>query len=112
MGQGLPKKKRRVEMVQLEWIFLLQLAIGVWVLILLQRTNKIQKQLDGIINEVRKYVDFVTEEDSVNGTFYNNIEETDEREEYTGKKLIDKHKKTREEAQNHLIQAVLQEYFP
>lgn len=98
-------------MVKLEWVFLLQLVMGILMLMLLLKMNKIKKQVDGIIMEVKKYVDFVTmgegfEENTTN------IEEISKEEELGTKRTINRHKNKEEISQNHLIQAVLEEYFP
>lgn len=95
-------------MVKLEWVFLLQLVMGILMLMLLLKMNKIKKQIDGIIMEVKKYVDFVTagEENFIN------IEERGTKEEGVKQSSVDSRKKKEEILQNHLIQAVLEEYFP
>jgi len=74
----------------IEFIFLTQLAIGIVLFILLQKINRIKKQIDDITKEVENYVAFVTSEDV---------------EERKGQVVST-------EEQNRLIQAVLGEYFP
>ena len=98
-------------MVQLEWVFLLQVVTGILILMLLLRINAIKKQMDGIIKEVKNYVDFITEEGEYEENNIN-IEETDVRVNPMQKKAVNMQQKDKEEAQNYVIQAVLKEYFP
>lgn len=103
------RKKRRVEMVQLEWVFLLQAAMGILMIIFLHKMNRIKKQLDNIVKEVKNYVEFITEVDVDMETGYE-----EEKERGLGRKVSVKSmsRKEKEEAQNRLIQSVLGEYFP
>lgn len=93
-------------MVQLEWVFLLQAAMGVLMVIFLHKISRLQKQIDHIVKEVKKYIDFITETD---------LEIVDKAEEFhaeSGKGMVKTmSKKEKEEAQNRLIQSVLGEYF-
>lgn len=84
-------------MVRLEWLFLMQLVMGILMLVFLRKINQMKKQIDLITKEVMNYISYVTEE----------VEEEEFKE-----KIPEKHsKKEEEEAQNRLIQAVLGEYF-
>ena len=101
-------------MLSLEWTFALQYAVDIvlllLMLILLHRINRVKTQMDTILKEVKRYVEYITEE---NVDTINNIEEKDIIGKETRKKS-EKYmtKKQKEEAQNHLIQSVLKEYFP
>lgn len=77
-------------MLRLEFLFLMQIAVGILLLILLHKMSRVKKQLDEITREVENYVAFVTE---------------DSEEEKQGQAIS-------MEDQNSLIQAVLGEYFP
>lgn len=77
-------------MLRLEFLFLMQIAVGILLLILLHKMSRVKKQLDEITREVENYVAFVTE---------------DPEEEKQGQAIS-------MEDQNSLIQAVLGEYFP
>jgi len=95
-------------MPKLEWAFVLQIAIGLVILllmlILLHKINRVKIQMDNIIKEVQSYVDYITQEN----------ENTKEIEEpgVIKKELQSKSTEKKEVAQNHLIQSVLREYFP
>lgn len=93
-------------MIHLEWIFLMQLVLGTLLLFLLQKTLQMKKQMEKITKEVMNYISYVTddlaEEVSVNIP-QNSIQK---------QKVEDVWKNEKEEAQNQLIQSVLQEYFP
>ena len=97
-------------MIRLEWIFLVQLAMGILMVVFLQKLMQMKKQVEEITKEVMKYISYVTEE----------VEEEELKistQEYKGLPM-EKQKgkrmsqKEREEAQSRLIQAVLGEYFP
>ena len=85
--------------MRLEWIFLMQVVLGILMLFFLQKLMEIKKQIDKITKEVTNYISYITQEE----------EETLEEENPVGKVPLAKEK---EEAQNRLIQAVLGEYFP
>ena len=87
-------------MFRLEWLFLVQVALGMIMLIILHKTNKIEKQIDEIKAEVKNYILFVTEDtdDAIKETY--NIEEK--------KRFREK----KEDVESRLIQSVLREYFP
>ena len=85
--------------MRLEWIFLMQVMLGILMLFFLQKLMEIKKQIDKITKEVTNYISYITQEE----------EETLEEENPVGKVNLAKEK---EEAQNRLIQAVLGEYFP
>lgn len=79
-------------MIRLEWLFLMQCAVGVLMVIFLQKLIQMKKQVDKITKEVTDYISYVTSE----------VEEEPKTCEKQGES----------EAQNRLIQAVLSEYFP
>lgn len=84
-------------MIRLEWLFFIQLVMGILMLLFLRKLNQMKKQVDMVTKEVMNYISYVTED----------IEKEKDEE-----KLPQKHtKKEDEEAQNRLIQAVLGEYF-
>lgn len=96
-------------MFRLEWLFLMQLLMGILMIFFLQKLTQMKKQVDEITREVMNYISYVTEdmeeesiqETSLGSKTYN-----------TGEKHVEAmNKKEREEAQNRLIQAVLGEYF-
>lgn len=93
-------------MVQLEWVFLLQAIMGILMIVFLHKISRIQKQLDAIVKEVKQYVAFVTEADTIEETYGTTREKS---EKIHAKSMS---KKEKEAAQNHLIQSVLGEYFP
>lgn len=68
-------------------------AMGVLLIILLQKITILKKQTDDIIKEVKSYLDFVLE---------------DTKEDI----VMLKENPKKEELQNNIIQAVLKEYFP
>lgn len=77
-------------MLRLEFLFLMQIVVGILLLILLHKMNRMKKQIDDITREVENYVAFVT------------TEQLEEKQEQA----------ISMEEQNSLIQAVLGEYFP
>lgn len=85
--------------MRLEWIFFMQLVLGVLMLIFLRKQIEMKKQMDEIVKEVTNYISYITEEQDVQLEYENPVE-----------KIVQK--KGKEEAQNQLIQAVLGEYFP
>lgn len=74
----------------IEFIFLMQVVMGILLFILLHKMNRVKKQIEDITKEVENYVAFVTSEDT---------------DEVRGQAAST-------EEQNKLIQAVLSEYFP
>ena len=94
-------------MVRFEWLFLMQIVMGILMIVFLQKLIQIKKQIDKIVKEVSNYITYITDdmEDSENV-----IEENLIKMRKTGEKSTNK--KEEEEAQNRLIQAVLREYFP
>ena len=69
------------------------IAMGILLIILLQKITILKKQTDDIVKEVKTYITYV-------------LEEPEE------KSLKPEDRASREDAQNKLIQAVLGEYFP
>ena len=84
-------------MIRLEWLFFIQLVMGILMLLFLRKLNQMKKQVDMVTKEVMNYISYVTEDI-----------EKEQNEEKSPQKLT---KKEDEEAQNRLIQAVLGEYF-
>ena len=85
--------------MQLEWVFFMQLIMGVLMLFFLRKLMQMKKQMDCITKEVTNYISYITEEMESLPEKENTIEKT-------------KRIKEKEEAQTRLIQAVLSEYFP
>ena len=87
-------------MIRLEWIFLMQCLQGIFMIIFLHKMNRMKKQVDEITKEVKEYLAFI---------------EADIQEDSLSKRAVRMEKKakiSKDEAENHLIQSVLQEYFP
>lgn len=95
-------------MFRLEWLFLMQLIMGVLMIVFLQKLTQMKKQVDEITKEVMNYISYVTEdmEEDLQETFSTKKEHP--REEKSPEIM---NQKEREDAQNRLIQAVLGEYF-
>lgn len=87
-------------MVRFEWLFLMQIVMGILMIVFLQKLTQMKKQMDKITQEVSNYIAYVTED----------IEENEET--VTEEKHMEISKNDTEEAKNRLIQAVLKEYFP
>ena len=85
--------------MRLEWIFFMQLLMGVLMLAFLLQLMEIKKQIDKITKEVANYITYITEETEA---------------EFVGEEQVHKWERAKEneEVQNRLIQAVLSEYFP
>lgn len=83
--------------MRLEWLFLMQIVMGILMIVFLQKLIQIKKQMDKIVKEVSDYITYITDEMEVSDGFME--------EKSTEKKEED-------EAKNRLIQAVLKEYFP
>lgn len=81
-------------MKELEIILLVAIAaMGILLIVLLQRITILKKQTDDIVKEVKSYLDFILEDVQIAET----------------KKVKDT---GREELSNTIIQSVLKEYFP
>lgn len=87
-------------MVHFEWLFLMQIVMGILMMVFLQKLIQMKKQVDKITQEVSNYIAYVTED----------IEENEET--VTDEKHMEISKNDTEEAKNRIIQAVLKEYFP
>ena len=83
-----------------EWLFLMQIVMGILMMVFLQKLTQMKKQVDKITQEVSNYIAYVTED----------IEENEET--VTEEKHMEISKNDTEEEKNRLIQAVLKEYFP
>lgn len=102
------KRKKERKMFRLEWLFLMQIFMGILMIFFLRKLTQMKKQVDEITKEVTNYISYITEE-------MEDVEAAvSERESMPKEQNIRKEqgKSAREESQNHLIQAVLQEYFP
>ena len=98
-GQPLgEKRKGEKKMIRLEVLFLTQLVVGVIMIIMLQKINSTKKQVDDIMNQVKEYLSFITQD----------VEEEEKKERFSEKI---KTKKNSEESQNRLIEAVLGDFF-
>lgn len=96
-------------MFRLEWLFLMQLAMGVLMIIFLQKLTQMKKQVDEITKEVINYISYITadmEEEIIQEPI--SVKKEPKKEEKTTKKLS---RNEKEEAENRLIEAVLSEYF-
>ena len=87
----------------------MDIIVGIIMIIFLQKINRVQKQIDGIVKEVQAYVDFVTEDDAVSDI---SVEASVKLADAERKSIRNVAQKEKEEEQNHLIQSVLGEYFP
>ena len=88
-------------MIRLEWVFLMQLFMGIVMVIFLQKIVQIKRQIDDISKEVMRYISYVTEE--AEQEFHENLQEENEK---------NRPKRGKDIEQNSLIQAVLGEFFP
>ena len=95
-------------MFRLEWLFFMQLCMGILMILFLRKLTQMKRQVEEITREVTNYISYITED----------MEEV-QMLETANKSLLhqqniskETEKKEMEEAQNRLIQAVLQEYFP
>lgn len=84
-------------MIRLELLFLMEGFMGILMFILLHKISQMKKQIDDITKEVHAYLSFL---------------ENDVEKEIAETKLEAVQKIGKDEAENRLIQAVLQEYFP
>ena len=97
------RSKEGETMISLETVILIQLLVGILLLILLRKTITLKKQIVQVIREVTEYLNYISEEES------RGIEEIER--PIAGSKTTPS-KRVKDEAQNRLIQSVLQEYFP
>ena len=95
-------------MFRLEWLFFMQLCMGILMILFLRKLTQMKRQVEEITREVTNYISYITED-----------MEEGQTSEIANKPLLhqqniskDIEKNEKEEAQNRLIQAVLQEYFP
>ena len=96
-------------MFRLEWLFLMQIAMGVLMIIFLRKLTQMKKQVDEITKEVMNYISYITEdmeEENIQEPI--SVNKENKKEEKYVRSLS---KKEKDEAQNRLIQAVLGEYF-
>lgn len=95
-------------MFRLEWLFFMQLVMGILMILFLQKLTQMKKQVDEITKEVTNYISYITEEMEDTETPTSEKKITSQ----TRNEVKNQGKKAREESQNRLIQTVLQEYFP
>ena len=93
-------------MVRLEWIFLMQIVVGIIMIVYLFHLLQMKKQIDAITKEVSNYIAYVTEDI-----------ELEQKKEIVSEKIQKEEQQMKEkrkllEAQNTLILGVLKEYFP
>lgn len=93
-------------MFRLEFLFLMQCATGILILMLLHRINQMKKQMDAVIREVNDYVSFITSEEITKSGDEVKAEKVNFFE--TGKEDT----RVTNMQQNRIIQDVLSEYFP
>ena len=84
----------------LEFLFLIQIGIGIIMIISLQKITQLKTKVDDITKEVENYIAFLTEDVS------------EERIQTESKQRKISKSVQMEESKNQLIQAVLKEYFP
>lgn len=94
-------------MFQFELLLLLEILLGILIAILIQKINQMKKQVGHIIQEVEGYIAFITEEESEQESDY-----VASKPMFHTKQTEKESKEELEKAQTHLIQTVLQEYFP
>lgn len=87
--------ERGKEMYLQELLILTQCLLGILMLIFLHKINQLKKQVDTIVKDVTQYLSFLE-----------NDVERDVLQEENNSKM------SKEEVENHIIQAVLKEYFP
>ena len=88
-------------MFHYEWLFVMQAIMTILMLVFLRKLNQLKMQIDKITQEVLQYITYVTEDFA--------LEKIQEPVQNHTKK---QQQKQGEEAQNRLIQAVLQDFFP
>lgn len=98
-------------MFQFELLFFAEILLCVLMLVFIHKLNRMKKQVEHIVQEVEGYIAFITEEtdeiEQVKETSYgiqNQFMQAKQRKNGSKEEL--------EEAQTHLIQTVLREYFP
>ena len=80
-----------------ELFFLTQCLLGILMLIFLHKINQLKKQVDTITKEVTQYLRFLEEDVEADALLVKKGEDV---------------KVSKDEAEHHIIQAVLKEYFP
>lgn len=100
-------------MFRLEILFLMQAAMGILMIVFLQKMIQIKKQIEDIVKEVKEYITFITEEtEEQSQSEISNLSSCAFESTQTSKNRVTIKKEDKEEAQTRLIQAVLGEYFP
>lgn len=83
----------------LELVFFIQVVGIIFLLIILQKMIQTKTQIDEITEQVKKYIQVVTED-------------LEEQQALAKEEPVQKKSKLLQEEQNQLIQTVLGEYFP
>lgn len=97
-------------MFRLEWLFLMQIGMGILMVILLRKLTQLKKQVDDITKEVKEYIAFIIED--TEGDDEENLLITKKNGDMKKEGRNTAKKRTRDEEESDLIQAVLGEYFP
>ena len=94
-------------MITIEWVFLGQMIIGIFVILSLRKTLQMKRALDEIIKEIKEYVTFIIDEEEKEQKKQSMFQEDVKnlKQNQKSKKMV------KDEAQTRLIQAVLSEYF-
>lgn len=92
-------------MFSLEWLFLMQIFMGILMIMFLQKLTQMKEQVDEITKEVTNYISYVTEEMTEC-----DIETIEPKKKGSINQEMQE-KIDQEEVQNRIIQAVLGEYF-
>ena len=88
-------------MFHYEWLFLMQVIMTILMIVFLLKLSQLKKQIDTITQEVMQYICYITDDIAL-----------EKIQESTVNIPQKQPKKQQEEAQNRLIQAVLQDFFP
>ena len=97
-------------MIRLEWLFFMQIILGIMMIIFLQKLLQMKKQVDEIVKEITNYISFVIENEEKSAT--EDVFFEKQKSELTENMQKRGYKKVEENAQNQLIQAVLGDFFP
>ncbi len=95
-------------MFQFELLFFTEILSCVLIVVFIHKMNQMKNKVEHVVQEVERYIAFITEE----------VDELEDEKETSSNQLF--HTKPKETAskeelekvQTHLIQTVLQEYFP
>lgn len=98
-------------MIRLELLFFMQCLQGILMVVFLHKISRMKKQVDEITKEVKSYLSFI-EDDIVQEKIQEENLKKNSKEDKLDIKTEKNGKISKDEAENRLIQAVLQEYFP